>query len=291
MDEGRDRATARREPAREAPVQPEDSPAERGPDQPAPIDGAAPESVVSVAGVDLDEVEQDDDVRRAAENVRRRAADRRLRDELARDDFSGPGYQLFAEELGAYGLAVCRAWLLTGEMFVQCARRGYRIGSKPHYWDEHDIEGLASLTVAQALQEFRSKGLRAGRWREDGGASLKTYFVTACVYAFLNAYRSWRHEQDRWGKELTFEPADVDLFDKAGHHDVASQALTKIEAAEARDDRSHYQQQLLTLRGLDYTHAEIAELVGRTTSAVERAFGRMRLSAERDCPGSKGASA
>lgn len=126
------------------------------------------------------------------------------------------------------------------------------------------------------LKQFRTKGLRGGGWREDGGASLKTYFVTACVYAFLNAYRAWRTERERWNSELMFEPGDVELFDSPGAHDVAGYAVTRAEATAACADMSHYQQQLLTLRGLSYTHAEIAELLDRDPAAIERAFFRIR---------------
>lgn len=291
MDQGGYRADAR--PGSAAPVQPknvqrQDSDAADDTDELAELDPRRESRSVTLD--DLDEAEQHEAVRHAAENLARRAADGRLRAELARNDFSGPGYTYFAEELAAYGFAVCRAWLVTGEMFVQCGRRGYAIGSGPERWGEHDVDGLVGETVTQALRQFRAKGLRGGGWREDGGASLKTYFITGCVYAFLNAYRAWRTERERWSSESTFEPADVELFDHPGDHDVASHALTRIEAAEACSTKSHYQQQLLTLRGLGYSHTEIAELLDRAPSAIERAFHRMRRAAERHAPDQSGPS-
>jgi hypothetical protein len=141
--------------------------------------------------------EPDDDEHRPSPDEL--SADAALVDELRRAGFSGPVYELFENHLAAHGLAVVRAWLISGEMFRRCAARGQMVGRRPYDWTEHDISSLANETVTRALVAFREKGLRAGGWRADGGAALTTYFVRGCVYAFPNVYRRWRRDQDRGG--------------------------------------------------------------------------------------------
>lgn len=227
---------------------------------------------------EIAEAEDGKRVQRAAEILSHRRADGRLRDALAAEDFAGPAYHRFAEELAAYGVAVCTAWMQTGEMFRQCALRGYPIGFRPDWSPEHDITSIAGETVVRALADFRAKGLVGGGWREDGGASLKTYFMTRCVYAFLNVYRSWRHSQRHLEMETTIDPADIALLDKPGSRDPSELAVAQVQVDELFADMTEAQQQILVLRGLDYSHAEIAELVGRSTTGIERAFGRIRHS-------------
>jgi hypothetical protein len=111
----------------------------------------------SVSEADLELAEEDETTRLAADNLNRRLADERLREALAEARFKGPVYELFVQELAAYGLAVCGAWLLTGEMFRQCASRGYWIGSQPYDWNEHDRTSLADETVVKALEASASK--------------------------------------------------------------------------------------------------------------------------------------
>lgn len=82
-------------------------------------DDLGDDCTISVERNELQDLEHDKNVRRAAENLARRLEDSRLREDLARLDFTGPRYTRFAEELAAYGIAVCQAWLLTGEMFRQ----------------------------------------------------------------------------------------------------------------------------------------------------------------------------
>ncbi|GGT43620.1 hypothetical protein GCM10010176_103980 [Nonomuraea spiralis] len=57
------------------------------------------------------------------ESLERRAADQRLRDEMARYDFSGERYQQFENELARYGMSVLRGWMYTGNIFKLTATR------------------------------------------------------------------------------------------------------------------------------------------------------------------------
>jgi DNA-directed RNA polymerase specialized sigma24 family protein len=111
---------------------------------------------------------------------------------------------------------------------------------------------------------------------------MKTYFVTACVYAFLNAYHRWHRERASFRTCSPFDPADLELFDAPTDEDIAQYALVKVKVNEACSDKTDYQRAVLVLRGLDYTHAEIAEILGKNASAIERLLGRVRNTAVRN---------
>ena len=59
-------------------------------------------------------------------------------------------------------------------------------------------------TVAQALLVFEAEALQKRQWRADGGASLATYFIGTCIYAFADIYR--RRIQE-WERDLAVKQA------------------------------------------------------------------------------------
>jgi hypothetical protein len=122
------------------------------------------------------------------------ARDLALYYELAAAGFQGRAWQRFAEELARYGWAVIHAWLSSGEIFAQCSRRQRAVGTMPLYWTDDDRFSLAQDTVVAGLRLFRAHGMVRHKWIADGGASLTTYFIGACVLAFPNVYRAWRKE-------------------------------------------------------------------------------------------------
>jgi hypothetical protein len=61
---------------------------------------------------------RDEAERRAAESMTRRKRDLDLRNELALEDFSGVGWDRYANELARYGIAVMVVWMRTGRIFV-----------------------------------------------------------------------------------------------------------------------------------------------------------------------------
>jgi hypothetical protein len=59
---------------------------------------------------------------------------------------------------------------------------------------------LALENVAEALRFFRNRVLHAGRWSFDGGATVTTFFVGACLPAFPNVFRRWRVAELKWNR-------------------------------------------------------------------------------------------
>lgn len=254
-----------------------------GGNRPAPAGGAAV-SAAELAALESDEAAFDEPSRRAAERLGRLAVDRDLHDRLAAGGFRGLEYRQFANELAAYGLAVVTAWLLSGEMFQQCAARNRGVGSRPSKWTDHDIGGLANDCVTAALTEFRNRALAGAGWKySEDGASVKTYFITGCIYAFTNIYRTWERDSLRWSLlHDLHEIFDDVTTESLGTPDVATTAVHRVEAAEAFADMSETEKKMVHYELVGYTNAEIAELLQmRSPRAVEGALYRLQQKATR----------
>jgi hypothetical protein len=153
---------------------------------------------------------QRDEARRAAESLARRFEDQAQVNALWADSFTGPAYEIFAGELAAYGYPVIVAWLRRGTIWGHCATRGRKVSPTDAEREilERDFDErleLALETVADALTFFRDRVLRAGRWSFDGGATLTTYFIGACILTFPNVFRRWRVAERKWNLALAAE--------------------------------------------------------------------------------------
>lgn len=217
----------------------------------------------------LDEVEVDDEqVRLAAESLERRQADLELRNDLALAGFRGPGWDRYAWELARYGYAVVMAWLKTGEMFNQCKAKGCNLGPPPLKWTVDDRAGLANETVALAVDNFKQQALIKRKWTYNGGATLKTYFIGACVFAFPNLYRKWSTERAASQYLTSIEHDSVNR--SSPPQDPAEMAVTQIHIREGfnniPDDRT---KSAILLQEMGYTYTEIAEILQITSRAVD----------------------
>jgi DNA-directed RNA polymerase specialized sigma24 family protein len=161
--------------------------------------------------------------------------------------------------------------------------RGPKMWIEERRPDREDAEQIADDMVAHAIISFRDDVLRPGRWSPDRGASLKTFFVMACLYEFPNAYRRWLSEQSpsdevsldqlaEFDPDLTKLLAPAALVNPA---DIAQLRDTTVRSLEAfvRDNRTRA---MLYLQARRYHQHEIAEFLGVTEKAVERALARQR---------------
>ncbi len=244
--------------------------------------GTAPAPTTTESNGDLAELETseeyfDEQARRAADYLERRQADVQLRDTLAQAGFTGRVWDRFAEELGRYGYAVMMAWLATGELFAQCKSRGCWPDGAPLWWEEDDRKGLANEVVALAIKNFRQHGLIGGGWDSTRGASLKTYFIGACVYAFPNLYRSWLGEYRRLEHqtELRAHQDEETLTGNAyGSHELA---LIKAQVWSAfRALPNDTVRKAVLLEAMGFTKPEIAETLTRSPRSIEGLLQRQR---------------
>ncbi|MFF1614159.1 hypothetical protein ACFVYA_40885 [Amycolatopsis sp. NPDC058278] len=206
-----------------------------------------------------------DTERRAADSAERLRRDLDLFNELERADFTGVGWDLFANELAKYGIAVMVVWMRTHRIFTECARVfSGRLGKKfglpepPHDWTDEDRADLSALVVTKALTTFKRQALIGGGWSASRGAGLSTYFIGTCIYEFPNLYTQWLAQRAATLQQGKAEHATgtigtppVDPAAAVAQADHADRALARLPDRKTRI--------VVKLVADGYTQDEIAE--------------------------------
>lgn len=240
----------------------------------------------TICGDDYDGLEQ----QQATQRLARLESDRQLIEHLTRRGFTGPAQQLFEAELATYGFPVMMAWTRTGEIIRRVAEMGRSLGIRDTgpEWSHDDRSELSVETVAHALVFFRNKVLRTGRWDAGQGATIKTYFVGACLFQFPNVYQRWAGERRRWSAQhvmILDNPDDPEGFRQIpGDDDLEFRVMTNHELEEImaelaeRDEILH---RIAELRLKGYSDAEAAREVGLSARAVEGRWYRFKTDVRR----------
>lgn len=135
-------------------------------------------------------------------------ADGKLVECLAKQHFDGSAWDMFANELARYALPVLTAWLRDGRLTRTLAERGLP-GVNPEYLDREDAQSLIIDAISRAVPSMRTS-LQECRWDPAKGASLRSYFVGACIYQVPNLYRAHRRASRRRQEgEVLVSPADI----------------------------------------------------------------------------------
>lgn len=215
-----------------------------------------------------------------SESAARRLADAFLVEALRADGFQGRSYSRFEEELARYGMAVISSWISTGKIFTQASRQGFPLKrpSRPLTPDESDE--LAMESTARALRSFKRMALQEGRWRPDGGADLKTYFLGACVLEFANVYRQFSRSIAR---EREFIPLDEEIESAASLEsdpigDLEQQMFAKATIADMlrTGKLDSTTAAALQLMGNGYTITEVANILGVSPRLIARRRQQLR---------------
>lgn len=227
------------------------------------------------------EVDLDDRARQAAA----RLVDAQLRDELAAAGFTGPRQELFELEAAEYGIGVFMKWLRTGEIYKQAAAKRRVVEPPKRELTVEERRGLTNLIIGYGLAYFRKEALVAGRWRPDGGASLKTFFVGACLLQFKAAFDFWRG--DTAGPESATEAVeDVATICGRTHGDAAAEALLHQRTwgvVEQLPDETTRKILVCVAAGMPYK--EIAQTVGGGLTAEAVGARIQRIRAQHDPTG------
>ncbi|MGW1789223.1 RNA polymerase sigma factor [Streptomyces tubercidicus] len=215
----------------------------------------------------------------------RRMADEQLVRLLSEDGFAGPRYERFEEELARYGISVMRGWMHSGFVFKLVASRGFDL--KPHDQElerlacDGDLrEELAMMTVARSLSRFRERALIGEGWKAEGGASIATYFMGACVYEFPNEFRRHRKEEERWRRGAEQETTGGPVPSVQSVADEVLGNLCVLEDLRGIDNPRARAVVALTIDG--YTQEEIRHMLDvSSVRAVEAVLHRWRSKAKR----------
>ena len=209
---------------------------------------------------------------READNLARLQGDRDLVDRLMWRQYTGPEWDLFAHTLAEYGFPVMRAWIRSGRIHAECAKRGLG-GLRRREMRGDDAVEVSMETVAVAIHRFRDSVLVPGRWDPRRGASLNTFFIGQCVLRFPNVYRRWLTEQ-LWFKDqghavMTRAAAQEPATARDPYFDL--QVNRALALARAEPDRA-----IVALADLGQTQEEIGAQFGMSAKAVEMRLYRHR---------------
>lgn len=215
-----------------------------------------------------------------ADRVDRLAADFEMVTDLALEGFNGQNFDVFQSELARYALAVLMAWMRRGLILARCRDRGF--GGLPEpplraFDDPDTVESLAGLTVAVALEKFRTTVLMRGRWDYRRGASLRTYFIGQCLIRFANIYRDWHtdHMKDRQLPSADHET--LEALERRQVPGVAELVLEQEEITRALSGMQDPRVRTAFIRHAQgYTQDQIAAELGVNRKAVERMLANER---------------
>jgi hypothetical protein len=222
--------------------------------------------------------------RARVDNAERRLADRDLVAGLAAAGFAGPAFEITVNEFAAYGVATLMSWTRTGEIARKCLDRGRPLPGADRVmavWSRDDRLEIAVEATARALRYFVEDVLKAGRWNYRRGATLRTFFVGACLLQFPNVYEVWVNEQKRWEAVDLVEPGDEEAplaRDYAAWGDpvagaVVSRQHVREVLAGIPDPRTRKAAAMVML---GYEHADAGAELGLTAEAVGGRLYRLR---------------
>jgi hypothetical protein len=196
-------------------------------------------------------------------------ADQRLVERLAKNNFAGPEYDLVAERLVTTGYRYCLSWLKNGKMHKKCVEAGRPVGEFPEGVELQHLKDLATDTAVEGAVLFRRVALVGGRWRPDGGASLVTYYVGACIQVYPTIYRRWYRAYRR--DSLTAPHDVMPEPDRAENTDFVA---LKILLEQELDEPTWV---ALKMKAEGASYAEIAKVLGRSSEkSVEGLLRRGR---------------
>lgn len=248
---------------------------------------SVPDGVLAQTDVELSTAEGEET---EEERSRRLAADRRLIEILARENFEGERfnqlYRKLAHKLTGYAWPVLLKWLSTGQIFRECERYRRPVNqlAAAYGWTSDDRSQIATDTILEAVEFFRDYGLRQGKWDWRRGASLRTYFMGACVCCFPRVHQRWWKEQVvARSMVLATQNHEEPQADHPLHRvadpqsDPCALTVVRDEAHRAMKQITDPQlREVLWWRATGYTQAEAAHEVGLTEKAAERRLHRHR---------------
>ena len=240
------------------------------------------------------------DAVQAAEKSLRRAQDAALFQVLAEQEFAGRSYRRFEDELARYGLSVMKGWLFTGHIFQVTSSRHIMVMKNDALLHEVSASAdardeLANATVAVALTKFRKMAAAGTGWKPDGGASLTTYFMGACVLAFPNEWRRLVVANEKWRRQtsasvesempnVVAEERGFDTGQTIGRN-PATIAVSRAHSEQLINTLKPREQKIVLATDAGYSQEEIAEMFGeKSKRAVEGVLYRLHQTRKAEDP-------
>lgn len=240
-------------------------PAER-PVQPS-VAGPGPHAAAESSGTEvLSWRLQEFDDRSEARHLER-LADAKIIEKLRETggDPDSPEWRLFSAALIEYGLAVLVAWAGAGRLRQRAIERGVRGAARVPAGRIRGerAETLALDVVIAAVTAFREKGIE--RWRPDGGASLKTYFIGRCLMEIPDVHRAWRSRETEEIPAVLYAVIDDGRFGSFPAEAAEARLLLDEIFEKDPDIRRAFE-----LQQAGYSLEEIATILSTPTSTMTK---------------------
>jgi len=201
-----------------------------------------------------------------------------------------PEYEILANRLFAYAVPLFKHLLRTG--LIKRELRDLRLPAgltSDDYERLHTSmaarDALAVTAVIAGEEYFRRTVIPSKKWTPDGGASLETFFVNACLLHFATSVRSWRKEHPEWTIPHGTRTPNEETSEAA----IDPRADAFMETVENRDliDRLAGQappmvRTIMQLILEGHSFCEIGEHIGISTRAVEGRLHRFRTQIKKD---------
>jgi hypothetical protein len=237
---------------------------------------------------DLQRVE----VRSQADRIERLLADAELINTLQYLNFdpTSKEWHEVSAACAEYGYSVFVGWGRAGLLRTMAHRHGgtgvYGAARIPEgqVLDLDQAHELSAELMIKAIEAFRTRTLMnpdpTKRWRPEGGASLRTYFIGRCLLELPGIYVRWDRQRRRSRNQLTddIEVWEDTLNDDGYQRDTIphSQALAAALLEEiARHDPAVT---MFRLQDAGYSYDEIAQILTDAGSDTTPSMVRTRMS-------------
>lgn len=212
-------------------------------------------------------------------------ADRRMVDTVLEEGLGGPRHQYLQEELIRYAVPVLRQLLSDGRLAGKATRLGRPPAPADAWQDftEDDRREFVQEMIVNALPRFDHAVFGDRRWTSAHGASLKTYFVNACILCFARLQDRWMHDRQ------ALRPVGLE-FDPDSAPSAPDSAATVAVQDEVRrllrgvGDRQL--QEVIVLRAAGWRAEDAAGEAGLTAKAAEGRLARLRQKLKKE-PGGR----
>lgn len=209
------------------------------------------------------------------QRAERLRADQLMVEAILEEGTGGPRHRYLEDELIVYAVPVLRNLLADGRL-VSKATKLLRPPSPADAWvyfTEDERAEFVQEMVATGLPQFNKTVFEDRRWSPQRGASLRTYFVNACILNFARLQAQWL--DDRKAVRPVGLEFDPDSFRSAP--DPAAVVIIQDEVNRLLHGiRDKQVQEVLVLRAAGYTAEEAAREAGLSTKAAEGRLGRIR---------------
>ncbi|MFH9800446.1 hypothetical protein [Streptomyces virginiae] len=219
-------------------------------------------------------------------NPEKLEADRALYARLQQRDFTGWEMDLLREDLWLYGWKCLSAWTQDGTIIEKCGERDIVVPSR---WFEVETlrrrgdlrDEVVHTSVERAVRIFTEQYLPAARWDPNKGATMRTYFLRTCMYAFRDAFKDWSYSYRRNLFSAAYPLVQADLYSLYG---VGSYEDTTVFQETIQRIMENAGPEVRAICGCIWetkmTHKEIGDELGITSRAVEGHMRRLRARAK-----------